>query len=133
MARRRTIDGCDGTPSSAPVSRCGIRTGSSGPAGSRPLTLSVRQTAVMIAKERSAITELPLILRHGDPEQRPPVAAGEGHVGSLGGRSGTVEVADDDGIEGLANLHGPLTPEFKSWLRAVIENPTSATWERSAG
>ncbi len=87
----------------------------------------------MIAKERSAITEVPLILRHGDPEQRPPVAAGEGHVGSLGGRSGTVEVADDDGIEGLANLHGPLTPEFKSWLRAVIENPTSATWERSAG
>ncbi len=61
----------------------------------------------MIAKERSAITELPLILRHGDPEQRPPVAAAEGHVGSLGGRSGTVEVADDDGIEARVQRFDP--------------------------
>ena len=33
-------------------------------------------------------------------------------------------------LDGLANVLGPLTPEFKSRLRAVIENPTSATWER---
>ncbi len=34
-------------------------------------------------------------------------------------------------LDGLANVLGPLTPEFKSRLRAVIENPTSATWERA--
>jgi hypothetical protein len=34
-------------------------------------------------------------------------------------------------LDGLANVLGPLTPEFKSRLRAVIENPTSETWERA--
>jgi hypothetical protein len=34
-------------------------------------------------------------------------------------------------LDGLANCVGPLDPEFKSRLRAVIENPTSETWERA--
>jgi hypothetical protein len=33
-------------------------------------------------------------------------------------------------LDGLANCTGPLSPEVKSLLRAVMENPTNATWER---
>src|SRR6266404_709163 len=76
----------------------------------------------MIAKERSAITELPLILRHGDPEQRPPVAAAEGHVGSLGGRSGTVEVADDDGIEARVQRFDPREDGSRSSSANILRD-----------
>jgi hypothetical protein len=36
-------------------------------------------------------------------------------------------------LDGLANARGPLLPESKAWLRAVIEKPTSETWERAHG
>ncbi len=32
-------------------------------------------------------------------------------------------------LDGLANCLGPLPPDFKRRLRAVVENPTTATWE----
>jgi hypothetical protein len=35
-------------------------------------------------------------------------------------------------LHGLANARGPLLPEGKVRVRAVIENPTSETWERAA-
>jgi len=34
-------------------------------------------------------------------------------------------------LDGLANCTGPLDPDIKRRLRAVIENPTSETWERA--
>jgi hypothetical protein len=36
-------------------------------------------------------------------------------------------------LTGLANFAGPLAPDIKRRLRAVIENPTSATWEDAHG
>lgn len=35
-------------------------------------------------------------------------------------------------LDGLASARGPLLPEAKARGRAVIENPTSETWERAA-
>lgn len=35
-------------------------------------------------------------------------------------------------LDGLASARGPLLPEAKAHVRAVIENPASATWERAA-